>query len=278
MGSLPLVSIIMPAFNAAETIAVAVESVLRQSWAYWELIVVDDGSEDGTGELVSSFGDPRVRLIAQSNGGVSSARNTGLAVMEGEYFCFLDADDRLPERSIAARAQLLLDNPNVYFADGVVEFMSADLSSCKKLRTVNFSGKPLKNLAMFKDDCFFGNTWMIRRGGDAKYRFDTELTHCEDLMFYLQIATDGDYLATSETVLQYRTGRNSAMADFEGLARGYAHVLEYVRSQHHLNAMELVYARLRVTRIMTLSYLSRGQWVQAMRSFFGFIFIGRPLR
>jgi glycosyltransferase involved in cell wall biosynthesis len=92
-GTNPLVSIMMPAYNAEKFIGEAIESVLRQSYQNWELIIVDDGSLDRTGEIACSYQDPRIKLLKQQNKGESPARNAALQVMNGKYTAFLDADD-----------------------------------------------------------------------------------------------------------------------------------------------------------------------------------------
>lgn len=90
----PLVSIVMPAHNAADFIDDAIHSVLGQSYGNWELIVVDDHSTDKTVEVVKQFKDKRVQVIAlKRNGGAAKARNRGIREARGEYLAFLDADD-----------------------------------------------------------------------------------------------------------------------------------------------------------------------------------------
>lgn len=86
-------SVIIPAYNAALYIKNSVISVLNQSFKDFEILVVDDGSTDNTREIVMTIQDERVQYIVQPNGGVSSARNTGICAARGEYICFLDADD-----------------------------------------------------------------------------------------------------------------------------------------------------------------------------------------
>jgi len=89
------VSVIVPAYNVERYLPDAVRSVRCQTWKDLELIIVDDGSTDGTGEVAERLAseDERLRVVHKPNGGLSSARNAGIRVARGEYLCFLDADD-----------------------------------------------------------------------------------------------------------------------------------------------------------------------------------------
>ncbi len=97
MSTHPLVSVIVPAYNAERFLGDAVASVLRQNSKDLELIIVNDGSSDSTEALIERFKaeDPRVRPVHKDNGGPSSARNAGIAAARGDLVCFLDADDVL---------------------------------------------------------------------------------------------------------------------------------------------------------------------------------------
>ena len=103
------VSVIMPCYNAAAYVGEAIEDVLAQTYGPVELIVVDDGSTDGSADVVARYGRA-VRLIRQSNGGCASARNTGLAHATGAYVAFLDADDRWDPRILEALVGALADH------------------------------------------------------------------------------------------------------------------------------------------------------------------------
>ena len=96
MGEGSLISVVVPAWRAEKTLAVALDSVLAQTWREIEVLVVDDASPDGTLALAESYAarDARVRVIAQEkNGGVSKARNRGVREARGEWIAFLDSDD-----------------------------------------------------------------------------------------------------------------------------------------------------------------------------------------
>lgn len=92
-----LVSVIVPAFNAAPWIQECLRSVLSQSWRELDVLVVDDGSTDETAAVAKAINDPRVRVLRQANRGAASARNVGLAEASGEWIQYLDADDLLGE-------------------------------------------------------------------------------------------------------------------------------------------------------------------------------------
>jgi len=108
----PLVSVIMPAYNAKLYIEEAIRSVLDQDYPNIELIVIDDGSSDGTAELAESLGE-RVRVIRQINGGPAAARNKGIADARGELIAFLDADDLWLPGKVSAQVRYLAEHPDV---------------------------------------------------------------------------------------------------------------------------------------------------------------------
>lgn len=117
----PRFSVIIPAFNAAATLTRAIESVRAQSWPAHEIIVVDDGSTDSTAEVARQFGDT-VRLIQQSNSGVSVARNTGAAAAMGDWLAFLDADDWYVPDRIKLHAEWIVEDPALDFLTGDYEY------------------------------------------------------------------------------------------------------------------------------------------------------------
>lgn len=88
-----MISIVIPLYNKAQQVTQTLNSVLAQTFTEFEVIVVDDGSTDGSAEVVAQISDPRIKLIRQSNAGVSAARNRGIAEAKGEFIALLDADD-----------------------------------------------------------------------------------------------------------------------------------------------------------------------------------------
>jgi len=105
----PLVSVIIPAYNAQAFLRATLDSVLKQTYDNLEVVVVDDGSTDDTAAIAQAYAgrDGRLRLVSKVNGGVSSARNAGIAEARGDYVAFLDADDVWHPEKIAAQMQVL---------------------------------------------------------------------------------------------------------------------------------------------------------------------------
>lgn len=104
-----MISIVMPAYNCEKYISEAIESVLKQTYCDWELLIVDDCSADGTARIAEQFAenDSRIKLIKQpQNGGVARARNTGVAMAKGEYIAFLDSDDMWCEDKLEKQIKL----------------------------------------------------------------------------------------------------------------------------------------------------------------------------
>lgn len=106
------VSVVIPVYNARDVIGETIETVLAQTWTDREIVVVDDGSSDGSGDIVRSFGE-RVRYVRQENGGVARARNRGIAESTGEYVALLDHDDLWHPTKLDRQVAVLDGRPEV---------------------------------------------------------------------------------------------------------------------------------------------------------------------
>lgn len=108
----PSISVVMPLYNKAAFVREALLSVLAQTLPASEILVIDDGSTDGSAAEVNTFPEPVIRLITQANAGVSQARNRGIEAATGEYIAFLDADDRYQSGFLAEIARLIEKFPH----------------------------------------------------------------------------------------------------------------------------------------------------------------------
>ncbi|MGI9434807.1 MAG: glycosyltransferase family 2 protein, partial [Geminicoccaceae bacterium] len=128
----PLVSVVIPVFNRASTIAGAVESCLAQTYPHFEIILVDDGSSDDIGSAVRSFADTtadatKIRLVRHAhNQGVSAARNTGVREAKGVYVAFLDSDDAWLPQKLERQVAEALAQDNDHFLCGTLTRVVSD--------------------------------------------------------------------------------------------------------------------------------------------------------
>lgn len=134
------VSVVIPCYNAAPYLAEALRSVLSQVPTPHEVIVVDDGSTDGSGDIARGFGDP-VRVVRQEQQGASAARNHGVLLSSGDVLAFLDADDVWPPGSLAVRLAPLEHQPELESVSGLVsQFISPELPEEARRKLVSPEG------------------------------------------------------------------------------------------------------------------------------------------
>ena len=118
-----MVSVVIPLYNKEKQVGRTLESVLAQTFKDFEVVIVDDGSTDGSAEVVKTFDDPRIRLIRQANAGVSAARNRGIDAARYDYIALLDADDLWEPEYLATQVNLIKEYPecDVFATDYVMQ-------------------------------------------------------------------------------------------------------------------------------------------------------------
>lgn len=132
----PLVSIIMPVYNGEQYLSKAIESVLSQTYQNFELIIVNDGSTDISKAVIHSYlKDSRIRYLEQLNAGVATARNTGLAISQGEFIALLDQDDIWLPHKLLLQVQFMTNNPEVGLVHTAIQCIngSGGLMSCENM-------------------------------------------------------------------------------------------------------------------------------------------------
>lgn len=209
------VSVIVPTFNCARFLGEAVDSIIAQTIPVSQIIIVDDGSTDGTEQVVSRFIDPRIEYIKQKNAGVSAARNTGLDAARGELVTFLDADDRWRPTFVERMESLLTTDPTAVCA--FANFLRFDHETGRRM-TDQFQYYPeLRNVPnrIPENKAFdtlvscgefpaYTVVMMFRRALIAPLRFNTSLKLCEDAHFCLQAFMRGAVIFTDEVLADVR--------------------------------------------------------------------------
>jgi glycosyltransferase involved in cell wall biosynthesis len=190
----PLVTAVIPCFNAAATLARAIESVRRQTYPNIEIIAIDDGSCDQTPALLLAEADRGVTVVTQVNGGVPVARNSGIAAAQGEFVAFLDSDDEWHPQKTARQVQLLRSNPEMLMAGCWVESVLPDGTR----RKVNADREPPQGAEAWRTmlrHSFYNPTGLIVRTAAARKigGFVTSLlAGHEDQDFCIRIALEGE--------------------------------------------------------------------------------------
>jgi len=231
MPAAPRVSVIVPAYNVAPYIRQAVESALRQTLASLEVIVVDDGSTDGTVAQLSGLADPRLRLIEQRHAGVCASRNTGVGLACAPYIGFLDGDDLwLPEK-LGRHLAVLETRPEIdltFSLSRVIDEAGVELHYMPVHRggVTGFrellAESPIRN----------GSTVVLRR--EALLRagpFDPALSPCEDCEMWLRVARlrPGNVYCVPEPLTLYRRRPGQLTSDRDLFWAGWLRVLEKTR-------------------------------------------------
>lgn len=263
-----LVSIIMPAYNAEKHITEAIKSVIKQSYSNWELLIVNDGSRDCTEDEILSFDDERIKYFKQENKGVSAARNLALNNMSGDFFCFLDADDYFTSTSISSRLSLFESNNEISFVDGFVDVFDDQTGAVLNTFRPSFRGIPTQDLVRLTGRCFFGITWMFRRDHAIRYAFTNEVSHGEDLLFYIEYSQHKIYSFVKEPVVCCRKGNLSAMSNVQGLEKGYWQLYAEVKKMSFVSIVDLLIMHLKIKKFMCLEYLSSKHYLLAAKSLF----------
>jgi glycosyltransferase involved in cell wall biosynthesis len=223
------VSVIIPAYNAAATIAATVASALGQTHGDVEVIVVDDGSTDGTAAIVSTLAqiDARLRLLRYPNGGQAIARNRGIAAATGELIAFLDADDQWTPDKIADQVRALEENPEAAIAYGWTDYVDGAGRFLHRGSYVSLSGRVLTALVQlnFIEN---GSNVLVRRSaleaiagataaGDGP--FEPALVPSEDWDLWLRLAERFAFVAIARPQVYYRTADDSQSANVRRLER-----------------------------------------------------------
>ena len=269
MAAEPLVSIVMPAYNAAAYIGEAVDSVLAQTWTNWELLIVNDGSTDGTQAYLDSLHDPRIRVFRQDNHGVSAARNLALAAARGECITFLDADDVLPERSIERRLRKLLENPTLDIIGGIVTIHDETLTWEEGRKTPRFTGPLLARLLAWDQQVVAGICYLVRRDKIQGIHFAEDMTNLEDLLFWIEASHRHNllYAATDDVVYGYRQSSRSASDNRVGWREGMVVLAQRVLSLKGLGLGDSLIFRAKVCLMLMKNALRTGDPRSALAAY-----------
>lgn len=269
MNGAPRVSVIIPCFNSSPWIAETIESVLAQTFRDREVIVVDDGSTDGTGAILRRYG-ARIVHVSQSNCGAGAARNTGLRVARGEFIAFLDGDDKWHPDKLDAQVRVLDSHPEVgiVFTDYAPFGDPADDETGLRRgifariarRAVGPDVFILTADSIFPDlleDLFpWVNTLLVRRRclEEAGFFFDEDLLYGADFQMTVRLSAGRHRFACVDRCLAYRRERQGSLSKLGRDLGDYIASLERLPSYVPLSSRHREWVRTALAR----AYMSAG--------------------
>ena len=220
MENQPLISVIIPVYNVEEYLRECVDSVLNQTYGNFEIILVDDGSTDSSGEICDEYveKDERISVIHQKNSGLSRARNTGFDASEGKYIYFLDSDDYIAENTFESLLGIAeKDNSDIVFFDAV-SFADTDDFTVKQnyIRKAKYKIDKGYNIfsVMVKSNeyhsavylMFFNKKFIVNNN----IAFIPDILH-EDMVFTYQLFCKASVVSQCNQALYYRRYRKNSI-------------------------------------------------------------------
>lgn len=215
----PFFSVIIPAYNRADVIGEAIESCLSQTFTDFEIVIVDDGSNDGArlAAVIDEFADERIVVHRQENAGASAARNTGMDIARGRFFAFLDSDDRfLPTKLERFRERIASKSRFAGFAPAIVD-RGKGRAALKPGGTLH-PDEPLEHYFFSRNQMIQTSVLVVDRQSATDVRFRPDILVGEDLDFCLAIEAEGiDWERIDEPLsIWFDVPQEGRSADYRG--------------------------------------------------------------
>ena len=217
----PKVSVVVPTYNYGRFITKALESVKCQTYPPYEVIVIDDGSYDGTAEVIKAL-DWRLRYVIQERAGVSAARNRGVAESGGDYIAFLDADDLWEPTKLEKQLKKFLEDPELGMVHCGMREFDNDTGRTLALHLSGGTGWVARRIAAWEEPVVIGpgGTILIsRKAFDTVGGFDASLRYGEDWEFCFRVAQKFRIGFVEEPLLHYRNHGNNSTRDVAEMER-----------------------------------------------------------
>ena len=265
--SMQTVSIILPLFKSERYIRATLESVLAQTYTDWELIIVDDGSPDDSGEICRSYGDPRITVHTRANTGPCRSRNFGIAQATGDFIGFIDHDDIWRPEKLEKHLDHLNRRPEVGVSYGPSEFIDVDGNSLGLFQVPKLTDIDAREI-LLRDPIGNGSVPIIRRevfeetkfelerdGKPEVMYFDDDAARWEDVELWVRMATQTTWLfeGIPDCLTLYRIVPDSIAGSPETKQQAFENGIERVRRY----APDLVEQHGAAARAYHLRYLSR---------------------
>jgi glycosyltransferase involved in cell wall biosynthesis len=237
---MPLISVIIPVYNGEKTLKETIESVLHQTFSDFELIVINDGSQDSTLDILSKISDPRLRVFSYSNAGLAATRNRGFAHSSGEFIAFLDADDLWTADKLERQLAALQANPEAAVAYSWTDYIDESNKFLRRGSHLTWNGDVYQKLLVinFLEN---GSNPLIRREALTEVGgFYEAINTAADWDMWLRLAAHYHFVAVPSPQILYRQPVNSMSSN---VYRQEAEGLQVIERAFHQAPASLQYLK-----------------------------------
>lgn len=256
MTPAPEISVVVPCYNAGRTIAQTLQSVIGQSFADWEAIVLDDGSTDDSAAIVEAIAgrEPRLRLMRRANSGVSATRNAGVAAAAGGIIAFLDADDLWHPDYLQRMAAHLSARPDIGIAFAMARIVDAEGQPTGSTSSRNPGPFTTFDFLSSNPTTTCSNLVVRRDLFNALGGFREDLCHAEDQLFLIRAHLASTRIeGLPELLVDYRVNTRGLSSDLEAMRMGW----EAMAAEALREAPDVIGTLMPRARALNLCYLAR---------------------
>jgi glycosyltransferase involved in cell wall biosynthesis len=253
----PLVTVIIPAYNAARFLPATINSVQQQTYANWELLIINDGSTDDTVEVVKKYQEknPCIQLINQCNQGVSQARNLGIEKSQGQFIAFLDADDQWHPDKIQQHIKHFQFHPRLGVSFSQVEILNQAGEPTGQVSSSRLHHLKPEHL-LSENPTTTTSNWVVRREVFAQVGgFAPDMSYSEDLEWLLRVMCTGvwEIEGINQVLTRYRTSSGGLSSHLYRMEDGWNQLVQRAK----IYAPQLVEDHFALAQALHLRYLAR---------------------
>jgi glycosyltransferase involved in cell wall biosynthesis len=220
------ISVIVPAYNAEKTILETIQSIQKQTFSNFELIVINDGSNDKTVELINTIVDPRLKIFSYENGGLPVARNRGIAHANGEFITFIDADDLWTPDKLELQIAALQQHQEAGVAYSWTAFINDQGQLLYAQEPLFFDGDVYPQLLVNNFISSGSNILVRRQFIESAGDFDPLLKSAEDWDYNIRLASLCPFTVVPKYQILYRKSQNSMTAKINIMEKAIFTVIE----------------------------------------------------
>lgn len=239
----PLVSVIMPAYNAAKTINESIDSILNQSYKNIELLVIDDGSNDETASIINSYADSRVKYVKNENNmGLVKTLNKAISISTGKYVARMDSDDIALKLRIEREVDYMESHPECIICGTFAKYFSEVEGEKTFGRIMKYEVEDAKIKKELAYECCFAHPTVMFRSSvfsETDKRYDDDYLNSEDYNYWIDLMDLGNYHNIPKVLLYYRISPTQMSAASDVTNRNSSRArLNYIEKQYGVELLE----------------------------------------